>query len=85
VTFDGSFFRVNSKKVGGDRRSFEVTVRQGTGSVDGALQAGAHEGTSYCVRNFGSSDIDWVVDPYEPPEDYMPTGGTLTLPGTCAG
>ena len=83
--FDGKFFRSSSKSNSDDRRGFVVTVRQAAGSEKGALLAGDHEGTSYCVLNFGNSEIDWTVGPDQDPETVTLDGGSLVLLGRCEG
>ena len=39
-------------------------------SLDGAREAGRHEGTKFCIDAFGTSKINWKVGPdTEPPDN----------------
>lgn len=81
VAFDGIYF---SSKVSFDKaqqENFEIVVRRATQSVDGAREAGRYEATIYCVRNFGTSDVDWVLGPDA--DQIQITDGDLYLKGTC--
>lgn len=84
-SFDGHYFRTSAKKVGEDRSQFEVTVRKATASIAGAQEAGRVESARYCIENYGSSVVNWVIGPDDDPETYVLDGDTLVLSGTCAG
>ena len=84
--FDGQFFRSKAERVGrDDRRPFTVAVRPASASIKGALEAGRHEATKYCVETFGNSRINWVLGPDAPPESYVLERDTLMLEGVCEG
>ncbi len=83
ILFDGKFFRTKIGKVDGQRDVFTVTVRDVSQSPEGALSAGRFAGVSYCVKNYGSSDIDWAVGPDTPPEQLRIVDNTLVFQGTC--
>ena len=83
IPFDGFFFRTKVKKVDGERHVFTVAVRDVDQSLDGAREAARHGGNAYCVETFGSSDIEWVVGPDTPEEEFVITDNTLTFQGVC--
>lgn len=84
LAFDGQYFRAKSAMVDKDNREhFVVTVQKPGQSLSGARQAGAHEGTFYCIRNFGTSRIKWEVGPDMPDADLVLEKGVLTLTGEC--
>ncbi|MEW9919163.1 hypothetical protein AB2B41_06090 [Marimonas sp. MJW-29] len=83
IAFDGQYFRAKASKVDNTRHAFTVRVRDVSRSLDGAIAAGRHEGISYCVNNFGSSDIEWTVGPDTPPEQLQITDNTLVFQGVC--
>lgn len=64
VTFDGQRFRGSAKAVDrADRSVFIATAGPVSRSPEGAREAVRYEGTRYCIRWFGISDIDWEIDP----------------------
>ena len=83
IPFDGQFFRTDAKKLNKDRLDFVVTVRPVSASVNGALAAGLHEGTRYCIGNFGSSDIRWANGPEADDNTLQISNDRLVLQGTC--
>lgn len=83
IAFDGQYFRTKVAKVDGQRDVFTVRVRDVNRSLDGARAAGRHEGISYCVDTYGSSDIDWTVGPDTPPEELQIIDDTIQFQGVC--
>ncbi|MGC1505176.1 MAG: hypothetical protein WA782_13690 [Sulfitobacter sp.] len=83
IAFDGQYFRVKVAKVDGRRDVFAVRIRDVARSLDGARAAGLHAGTAYCVENYGSSKITWMVGPDTPPEQLQITDNTLVFQGVC--
>lgn len=83
IAFDGHFFRAKLSKVDGQRDVFTVTVRNVSQSLDGAREAGRYEATKYCIQNYGSSDIRWVVGPETPPQNLRIVDDSLTFQGAC--
>lgn len=85
VAFDGKFFRASAKQV--DKKvsptDFTVTVKDVSASLDGAREAGRHEGIKFCVQNFGSSRIKWKVGPDTEPQKLRIEKDQLTFAGTC--
>jgi hypothetical protein len=83
VLYDGVAFRSKAKKVDKDRTHFTAEVRDAAQSIPGALEAGRHAGVTYCIKNYGSSKIDWVKGPDIDPADVVLEGGDLTFEGYC--
>ena len=83
VTFDGQYYRAKVGKVDGDRQQISVEVRPVSVSLDGAREAGRYEATKYCIENFGTSDIDWIVGPDDAEESLVISDDRLTLRGSC--
>ncbi|WP_108837595.1 hypothetical protein [Tateyamaria sp. Alg231-49] len=85
IAFDGQYFRTDAKKLDKRRLDFEVTVRPVSASLNGALEAGLHEGIRYCIGNFGSSDIRWANGPESENGQVPISNDRLVLQGTCTG
>ncbi|MEM8655908.1 MAG: hypothetical protein AAGF36_14290 [Pseudomonadota bacterium] len=83
VAFDGVFFRASSSKVDKQRDQFEVGVSPVSASLEGAREAGRYEAIRYCIRQFGSSDIDWIAGPDAEDGTLRISGDKLLLRGTC--
>jgi hypothetical protein len=83
LAFDGQYFRSKASKVDKDFQHIDVSVKPVSASFEGALAAGEHEATRYCVLNFGTSEIIWEVGPDQKPETYQIQNDTLVLRGRC--
>lgn len=85
VLFDGQFFRAKAKHV--DKKAmptdFTVVVTGVSASLDGAREAGRYEGTKFCIKNFGSSSIEWKVGPDTEPQNLRISDDKLTFAGAC--
>ena len=85
ILFDGKAFRTKAKAV--DKKNspadFTIVVKGVSASLDGAREAGRHEGTKFCVQNFGSSRINWKVGPDTEPQQLTISDDQLTCAGTC--
>ena len=81
VTFDGYYFSSKLTRNKLDDRSFDLTVRRANRSLSGAREAGRYEATSFCIKNFGTSDIKWVLGPDDQSNGL--TGKVLKLSGQC--
>ena len=81
VSFDGYYFssKLTQNKV--DDRSFDLTVRRANRSLSGAREAGRYKATRFCINNFGTSDIKWVLGPDD--QSIGLTGKVLKLSGQC--
>lgn len=82
VTFDGNYYPTREKGIDReDRHLFETTVRRVEQGFDAAVAAGLHGGTRYCIKNFGTSEIDWITP--TDPAMVERTSGNLVLRGRC--
>ncbi len=83
VAFDGIAFRMKAKAVDKrvSRADFTVEIRDAVQSLDGAREAGRWQGTRYCIENYGTSVIDWVVGPDSDASQLTLVNGDLTLRG----
>ena len=82
IAFDGQFYRAKLSK-GDARHQFSVTARPVSASLDGARQAAEYEAISYCVKEYGSSDIAWIVGPDTDPAALPIADDTLVFQGAC--
>lgn len=82
VYFDGKAFRTHLAK-GEPRHVFTVTARPVSSSLTGARLAAEYEAIAYCVNDYGSSDIRWVIGPDSPDSSLPISDDTLTLQGAC--
>lgn len=84
IAFDGVYFKTKTKTVDKKNLSvFTTSISPVSASVQGALAAARHQGTTYCIQNFGTSRIDWTNSPYAEPETLAVVDDTLTFQGTC--
>lgn len=81
--FDGKYYPAKGKAVKGDRERFVVSVRKAGQGIDGAREAGRHAGVTYCIENFGLSDIIWEKGPDAEDGTLVVEGGNLVLTGKC--
>ena len=81
IAFDGYYFSSKLSRSKLDDRSFDLTVRRANRSLLGAREAGRYEATRFCIKNFGTSDIKWVMGPDD--QSIGLTGKVLKLNGQC--
>ena len=81
VSFDGYYFSSKLSRSKLDDRSFDLTVRRANRSLSGAREAGRYEATRFCIKNYGTSDIKWVLGPDD--QSISLTGKVLKLSGQC--
>ena len=81
VSFDGYYFSSKLSRSKLDDRSFDLTVRLANRSLSGAREAGRYEATKFCIKNYGTSDIKWVLGPDD--QTIGLTGKVLKLSGQC--
>ncbi|MEO1464398.1 MAG: hypothetical protein AAFU82_19190 [Pseudomonadota bacterium] len=84
ITFDGQAFRANLNRVDGLRDTFTIEVSPASASIEGAREAGRYESTVYCIDQYGTSDVEWVLGPDDPDEELQIENDRLILQGTCA-
>ncbi|WP_204114804.1 hypothetical protein [Shimia biformata] len=83
IAFDGAFFDTKVTKSDDDRSVFTVVIEDVSQSVSGAMEAGRHAGTTYCIKNYGSSKIDWAPGPDDDPATLTIVENTMTFRGRC--
>ena len=83
IYFDGAYFRTKAKAAGDDRAVFNVDVKNASQSLNAARQAGEYEATRYCIKNFGSSRIDWIAGPNQPDAVLLTGKDSLLMQGEC--
>lgn len=85
VLFGGLYFKAKAAPI--DKKKtlaeFTVSVKDVSQSLENARAAGGYEGTRYCIANFGTSRIDWVVGPETEPQKLAIDKDTLTFQGRC--
>lgn len=82
IAFDGGYFRAKADKLDKEQRDhFTVTVKPVSESLDGAREAGRHEAITYCITNYGSSNIEWTQGPDA--DEVTVEDDTLMLAGIC--
>ncbi|MGB7242158.1 MAG: hypothetical protein WBC93_08745 [Sulfitobacter sp.] len=83
LSFDGQYYRTKISKVDGQRHVFAVTSSPVSASLKGALEAARYKATEFCVNDYGSSEIEWVIGPDQDEGTYVVTNDALTLQGAC--
>ena len=83
VLYEGQSFRAKSSKVDKQRDVFEVSVKGVSKSPSGARQAAYHEGVSYCLGTFGSSEISWSQNPLDEEVALNVDKDTIRFQGRC--
>ncbi len=82
--FDGKYYPAKARAADkSDRKAFVVTVRRIKQGLRGAREAGRHAGMRYCLKNFGTSEIEWTLGPDRPVAQLDISGGRLSLGGRC--
>lgn len=87
VLYDGVPFKAKAKAVDKKvtRADFRVEVSKASQSYKGARLAAHHAGVTYCLTEagYGTSEIIWDVDPYDPEAELRLEGDTAVFHGTC--
>ncbi len=85
--YDGVQFKIKTKAVDkkASRADFTVEVYDAALSLDGARQAAYHSGVTYCLieAGYGTSLIDWDVDPQDPETQLRLVDGAAVFQGKC--
>lgn len=84
ILFEGLSFKGRLQADKEDKRSFVATAGPVSQSLDGAREAARYEGTTYCIRKYGRSDIDWTLDPEAEEASLQIADDLLTVQGRCA-
>ncbi len=85
LLYDGHAFRARADAPRDDRRGFSVTVEPATASLIGAREAGRYVAVKYCMKHFGSSDMDWQAGPDLDDAALTIQDNVLILTGRCVG
>ena len=84
ITFDGYYFIAKvdrpERKV---RDHFMVYVRNPQQSLKAAREAGRYEAVKYCIKEYGTSQIDWIRGPDVEDSALAFDNERLVLEGTC--
>lgn len=67
---------------GEDRRDFLIQVRA-VAPVDEVRESVRLPATRYCIQRYGSSDIDWVIDPDTGDWSNVAESDGMTFAGRC--
>ncbi|MEP5154534.1 hypothetical protein [Planktotalea sp.] len=84
VLFDGMRYSGRLQADKEAKRNFTATAAPVSQGLDGAREAARFEGTSYCVRKYGSSDIIWTASPDAEATALSVVDDKLTVQGRCA-
>ncbi|MCW8842024.1 MAG: hypothetical protein OQK00_01275 [Rhodobacteraceae bacterium] len=64
VTFDGLYFPASVDRIDRDNRDhIKVYVQKPRQSLKAAREAGRFEAVKYCIKEYGTSQIDWINGP----------------------
>ena len=66
-----------------DRRNFVVTVRAGGVSVADVRESVRFPATRYCLKTYGGSEADWVIDPATGDWAFSRDGENMIFSGRC--
>jgi len=84
ITFDGHYFIAKvdrpDRKV---RDHFMVYVRNPQQSLEAAREAGRYEAVKYCIKEYGTSRIDWIQGPDVEDAALVFENERLVLEGIC--
>jgi len=84
IFFEGNYYPIKVRAVDkSDRQAFTLSVRRADQGLKGARAAGLHGGKTYCLENFGTSEIEWTVGPDAPARALGAESGGLSMSGRC--
>ena len=83
VRFNGEYYPAKVSRDRDAREQFQVAVRRADRGLTGAREAGRYEATQYCLKEFGTSNIDWVNGPDAEDGRLQVSNGRLLLNGEC--
>lgn len=85
IPFNGVTFKSKTKAVDKkvSRADFTSTIYKVSQSLEGAKEAARHQGTIYCVTNYGNSDVVWSVGPDIETARLPIVDDTITFRGKC--
>ena len=83
VRFNGEYYPAKVSRDRDAREQFQVAVRRVDRGLTGAREAGRYEAMRYCLKEFGTSDVDWVNGPDAEDGRLQISNGRLILNGEC--
>ena len=83
VRFNGEYYPAKVSRDRDARDQFEVSVRRADRGLAGAREAGRYAATRYCLKEFGTSTIEWVNGPDAEDGRLRMSNGRLSLSGAC--
>lgn len=85
VYFNGNYYPTKARAADrSDRQSFTVAVRRADQGLAGAREAGRYGGKQYCLKNYGTSEIEWTVGPDAPDASLgRSRGSSIVFSGRC--
>lgn len=84
-TFNGQLYSAKLQKDAERPERFVVSVGNLDRGLEGAAEAGRYEAYTYCLKQFGLTDIKWSLGPDVPQQSLRITDGRLSLQGECVG
>lgn len=83
--FQGQYYSARVAEDEARPERFVVSVGNLDRGLPGAVEAGRHEAYTYCLRNYGLTDIEWELGPDVPQQSLRIVDGRLLLTGECVG
>lgn len=84
VLFEGMSFKGRLQADKKDKRNFVASAAPVSQGLDAAREAARYEGTTYCIRKYGRSDIEWSASPDAEATALSIVEDTLSVQGRCA-
>ena len=76
-------YRAKLSRGAEDRRNFEVAVQAGGVSVPDVCESVRFPATRDCLKSYGGSEVDWVIDPNSGDWAFSRDGETMIFSGRC--
>ena len=83
VTFNGVFYKAKAKPASDDRQTFSLKVPRVDRGFEGALLAADYEAARYCIKEFGTSELEWFNGPEGDEGTIAVENNTMTFSGRC--
>jgi len=68
---------------GAEQRDFLVTVQAGGVGVDAVRESARFPATRYCLKTFGGSEVDWLINPDTGDWSFARDGQEMIFSGRC--
>ncbi|MDA7426609.1 hypothetical protein [Thalassococcus lentus] len=84
TTIENNVYRGSAKAENRKERDYFIaTAGPVSTSLDGAIQAAAHQGVQHCIKYYGTSEIEWTVGPDTDADALAVDNDKITLMGRC--